>query len=54
MAKDNQVQMPSGQGGLIQYFDEDSGFEIDPKTIVALCGGTAVVMMALHSPFLAV
>jgi preprotein translocase subunit Sec61beta len=26
--------LPSSQGGLVQYFDADSGFEIDPKTVI--------------------
>jgi preprotein translocase subunit Sec61beta len=46
--KDNSVQMPSGQGGLVQYFDGDAGFDLDPKTIVGLCSAVAVVEIALH------
>ena len=48
MAKDNQVQMPSSQGGLVQYFDADSGFQIDPKSVVAFSTGVAVLEIALH------
>lgn len=49
MAKDdNQVSMPSSQGGLVQYFDSDAGFEIDPKTVVGMCVGTAVLGIALN------
>jgi len=45
MAKnDNQMQMPSSQGGLVQYFDADSGIEFDPKTVVAFIGMVAVVI----------
>lgn len=48
MAKDEQARMPSGQGGLVQYFDSDTGFEIDPKTVVGACVGVAVVELALQ------
>jgi preprotein translocase subunit Sec61beta len=49
MAKnDNQVQMPSGQGGLVQYFDADSGVEIDPKTVIGFSGAIAVIEIGLH------
>ncbi len=48
MAKDNQVQMPSSQGGIVQYFDSDTGLDIDPKTIVGICTGVAVIEIALH------
>lgn len=48
MAKDDSVRMPSGQGGLVQYFDSDAGFEIDPKTVIGLCVGVAVIEIALH------
>jgi preprotein translocase subunit Sec61beta len=49
MAKQEQAQMPSGQGGLVQYFDSDSGFDIDPKTVIGLCVGVAVVEIALQT-----
>ena len=49
MAKQEQAQMPSGQGGLVQYFDADSGFEVDPKTVIGLCLGVAVVEIALQT-----
>jgi preprotein translocase subunit Sec61beta len=49
MAKDNQVQMPSSQGGLVQYFDADSGIEIDPKTVIAFTAGVVIFELALHA-----
>jgi len=48
MAKDNQVQMPSSQGGLVQYFDADGGFEVDPKTVIGFSAGVAVIEIGLH------
>ncbi|MFT4892342.1 MAG: preprotein translocase subunit Sec61beta [Candidatus Nanohaloarchaea archaeon] len=53
MAKDNQVQMPSSQGGLVQYFDADSGVEIDPKMVIAFTVGVVILELALHSRILA-
>lgn len=50
MAKDNQVQMPSSQGGLVQYFDSDAGFELDPKTIIGIGAGFGGLMLALQIP----
>lgn len=48
MAKDNQVQMPSSQGGLVQYFDADSGVELDPKVVVGSIIGITVIELGLH------
>lgn len=48
MAKKEGATLPSGQGGLVQYFDSDSGIEIDPKTVIGICIGVAVVEIALH------
>ncbi|PSG99675.1 MAG: hypothetical protein BRC28_03425, partial [Nanohaloarchaea archaeon SW_4_43_9] len=53
MAKDNQVQMPSSQGGLVQYFDADSGVEIDPKMVIAFTVGVVILELALHMRILA-
>ena len=36
MAKQNKIQMPSGMGGLVRYFDDyKSKFELSPGTVVA-------------------
>lgn len=48
MANDQEVQMPSSQGGLVQYFDSDTGFEIDPKTVIMFSIGVAAVTLSLH------
>lgn len=40
--------MPSSQGGLVQYFDSDAGFEIDPKTVIGMGAIVAVVITGLH------
>ncbi|MFB6115735.1 MAG: preprotein translocase subunit Sec61beta [Candidatus Nanohalobium sp.] len=49
MAKnDNQMQMPSSQGGLVQYFDADEGIELDPKAVVAFTIMVAVIEIVAH------
>lgn len=53
MAKKDQATLPSGQGGLVQYFDSDDGIEIDPKTVIGICAVVAVVELALHTGILA-
>jgi preprotein translocase subunit Sec61beta len=52
MANDNQVQMPSSQGGLVQYFDSDAGFEVDPRTVIGIGAGFGGVMLALQTSFI--
>lgn len=49
MAKDNEVSMPSSQGGLVQYFDADSGIEIDPKTVVGFSVAVGAITLGLHT-----
>jgi preprotein translocase subunit Sec61beta len=39
--------LPSSQGGLVQYFDADTGFEIDPKTVVMAGGLIAALEIVL-------
>ncbi len=53
MAKDNQVQMPSSQGGLVQYYEGDEGIEVDPKSVIAFSVGIVVLEIALHMGILA-
>ena len=37
MAKQNKIQMPSGMGGLVRYFDDyKSKVEMSPGTVVAI------------------
>ncbi|MBY6293907.1 preprotein translocase subunit Sec61beta [Nanohaloarchaea archaeon H01] len=53
MAKDQQVQMPSSQGGLVQYFDADSGIEIDPKMVLGFSAAVIIFELTLHMRLLA-
>ncbi|MFB6242015.1 MAG: preprotein translocase subunit Sec61beta [Candidatus Nanosalina sp.] len=46
--------MPSSQGGLVQYFDADTGFEIDPKTVIMAGGLIAVLEIVLQTGILPV
>ncbi|MFB6158822.1 MAG: preprotein translocase subunit Sec61beta [Candidatus Nanohalobium sp.] len=48
MAKDNEVSMPSSQGGLVQYMDADTGIKIDPKTVIAMGFMVSVLVTSLH------
>lgn len=49
MAKnDNQVSMPSSQGGLVQYMDADTGIEVDPKIVIAFGFMVSILTMGLH------
>jgi preprotein translocase subunit Sec61beta len=49
MAKnDNQVSMPSSQGGLVQYMDADTGIEVDPKMVIAFGFLVSVLGIGLH------
>lgn len=41
--------LPSSQGGLTMYTDADTGFELNPWTIVAFSTGVGVVTTALQS-----
>jgi len=49
MSKDNRVQLPSSQGGLVRY-DTVSGskFQIKPEVVVAICVIAALAIMGLH------
>ena len=49
MAKKNESSMPSSQGGLVQYYEADSGFEIGPKTVIATSLGVGVFTITLHA-----
>lgn len=48
MAKDQNVQMPSSQGGLVQYFDSDTGVDMDPKMVIGISTAVIVFELALH------
>lgn len=50
MAKNEQGgRLPSSQGGLVQYFDADTGIDIDPKTVIMTGVLIAVLEIILHS-----
>ncbi|MBS3109498.1 preprotein translocase subunit Sec61beta [Candidatus Woesearchaeota archaeon] len=50
MSKDNKIQMPSGMGGLVRYFDEyKSKLEISPGTVIILTILVAILMILLNA-----
>ena len=53
MAKNEQGgTLPSSQGGLVQYFDADTGIEIDPKTVIMTGVLISALEIILHSGIL--
>ncbi len=53
MAKNQQGgALPSSQGGLVQYFDADTGYEVDPKTVIMSALLVALIEIILHSGIL--
>ena len=48
MAKNNKIQMPSGQGGLQRFDDEVSNFQISPGAVIVICVVAMIVIVALH------
>jgi len=49
MANDR-IQMPSGMGGLVRYFDEyKSKIEFKPGHIIILCIAIIIIMILLYS-----
>lgn len=49
MARDNRIQMPSGIGGLVRYFDEyKSSISIKPGHILIAIGLVIVLMILLN------
>jgi preprotein translocase subunit Sec61beta len=48
MASD-QIRMPSGQGGLVRYFDEyKSKIEISPGAVIVMCILVMAIVILLH------
>ncbi|MCK4500644.1 preprotein translocase subunit Sec61beta [Candidatus Babeliales bacterium] len=48
MAQDK-MQMPSGMGGLVRYFDEyKSKIEFTPGHIIIMCIAVIIIMILLH------
>ncbi|MBW2988264.1 preprotein translocase subunit Sec61beta [Candidatus Woesearchaeota archaeon] len=49
MARNNKIFMPSSQGGLIRYFDEErTRFRLKPGHVVILIGALVVLEVLLH------
>ena len=49
MARDNRINMPSGIGGLVRYFDEyKSKIEFMPGHIIIFVIAVMLVILALH------
>jgi len=49
MARDNKVQMPSGMGGLVRYFDEyKSKIEFKPGHIIVMVVVVMIIIIILH------
>ena len=50
MSRDNKMQMPSGIGGLVRYFDEyKSKIEFKPGHIIVLCILVMIIMIILYT-----
>ena len=46
----DKVQMPSGMGGLVRYFDEyKSKITLKPGHVIVLCVAVMVIMLILHA-----
>ncbi|MDP3990059.1 MAG: preprotein translocase subunit Sec61beta [archaeon] len=49
MAKDNQIRLPSGQGGLTRFSDEfKSRIELSPKAVMILVFVVLLLVLILH------
>ena len=47
---DNQIRLPSGQGGLVRYFEESkSRIELSPTTVIIICVAIIALVILLHS-----
>lgn len=51
MAQKEGGAMPSSMGGLVQYYEEDTGIELDPKIVIAVGLMVAVLGIALNAGF---
>ena len=46
----DKIQMPSGMGGLVRYFDDyKSKIEFKPGHIIILCIAVIIIMILLYS-----
>jgi preprotein translocase subunit Sec61beta len=49
MSKDNRISLPSGQGGLVRYFEESSSkFTFSPATVIILAIIIMVIIILFH------
>ena len=49
MAKNNKIQMPSGQGGLTRYFEEStSKILISPAAVIIMSIAIVALVILLH------
>ncbi len=49
MARDEKIRMPTGQGGLVRYFDEyKSNIEFKPGHIVLMAIVVMIIEIVLH------
>ncbi|MFP4038810.1 MAG: preprotein translocase subunit Sec61beta [Candidatus Nanohaloarchaea archaeon] len=49
MAQEEGGNMPSSMGGLVQYYEADTGIELDPKVVLALGFMVAITGVALNA-----
>lgn len=50
MAKDNKINMPSGIGGLVRYFDEyKSKIEFKPGMVIVMVVAIIIIVAILHT-----
>lgn len=50
MAKDSNIRMPSGMGGLVRYYDEyKSKIEISPTAVIVMIVVVIVIEIFLHA-----
>ena len=46
----DKIQMPSGMGGLVRYFDEyKSKITFKPGHVIILCIAVMIIMLILHA-----
>jgi len=50
MGRRNRINMPSSEGGIVRYFDDEykSKLMIDPKVVIYLVVAVAIVAVALR------
>jgi preprotein translocase subunit Sec61beta len=52
MAQEQGGNMPSSMGGLVQYYEADTGIELDPKTVLVLGFMISLFGVALNAGFI--